>query len=348
LPPLRIAFLGCGFITRVHSRHLRHLRNEIVASYASRSRDKADAFCREFGGARSFADYAAAIEDPAIDAVVIAVPPRYHLMLTLAALASRKHVLVEKPAYLRLEDYETVIAARDRAQRVVLVGENDHYKPLAVYLRRLIATGALGDMVFAHFTTIAHKLKAADDWRNDEEMAGGDAFFEEGIHWLHLANSLGPRIVEAHGYRPPASSHGPDRRAKSMLVSFTYDNGAVGSLYYSREIPSLLRGLRLSKLFGRRRVITFESNGSFVLVRGEGPPQLRFPGFRDMRGYRAMYADFVRAIRDVRAPEMSLEAAIDDQRLMDQIYASLRTQNLEPETPNPRSRIPGPSRIHVQ
>jgi len=348
LGALRIAFLGCGFITRVHSRHVKSLGGEITCSYASRSPEKAAAFCREFGGAGSYGDYPSAIEDPAIDAVVIAVPPRYHLMLTLAALAARKHVLVEKPAYPRLEDYETVAAARDRAQRVVLVGENDHYKPLAVHLRRLIGAGALGDMVFAHFTTIAHKLKAADDWRNDEEMAGGDAFFEEGIHWLHLANSLGPRIIEARGYRPPVSSGGPDRRAKSMLVSFAYDNGAVGSLYYSREIPSLFRGLRVSKLFGRRRVITFESNGAFVLVRGDGTPQFRVPGFRDMRGYRAMYGDFLRAIREQRAPEMSLETAMDDQRLMDQIYASLRTETFEHRNPDPGSRIPDPGRIRVQ
>ena len=342
MSPLRIAFLGCGFVTRVHSRQLRRFRSEIVCSYASRSREKADAFSREFGGAGSYGDYASAIEDPQIDAVVVAVPPRYHLMLTLAALASRKHVLVEKPAYLRMEDYETVVAARDRAQRAVIVGENDHYKPLAVCLRKLIAAGVLGDMVFAHFTTIVHKLKTADDWRNDEEMAGGDAFFEEGIHWLHVANSLGPRIVEAHGYRPPLLPGGPDRRAKSMLVSFTYDNGAVGSLYYSREIPSLFRGLRLSKLFGRRRVITFESNGAFVIVRGEGAPQFWFPGFRDIRGYRAMYRDFLRAIRERRAPEMSLEAAMDDQRVMEQIYASLRTPTADRESriANPESRVP--------
>jgi predicted dehydrogenase len=335
LGPLRIAFLGCGFITRVHSRHLRSLRSEIACSYASRTRAKADAFCRDFGGVGSYADYSAAIDDPNIDAVVIAVPPRYHLTLTLAALASRKHVLVEKPAYLRMEDYEIVVGARDRADRVVLVGENDHYKPLAVELRTLIAAGTLGEMVFAHFTTIAHKLKASDDWRNDEEMAGGDAFFEEGIHWLHLANSLGPRIVEAHGYRPPVSPGGTDRRAKSMLVAFTYDNGAVGSLYYSREIPSLFRGLRLSKLFGRRRVITFESNGLFVVVRGDGMPQLRCPGFSDIRGYRAMYRDFARSIRDGRQPEMSLERAMDDQRLMEQIYA-----NDPIRIPDPGSRIP--------
>jgi predicted dehydrogenase len=76
-----------------------------------------------------------------------------------------------------------------------------------------------------------------------------------------------------------------------------------------------------------------------VLVRGEGAPQLRFPGFRDMRGYRAMYRDFLRAIRDERVPEMSLEAAMDDQQLMDQIYASLRTENVESRIPNPESRV---------
>jgi predicted dehydrogenase len=107
-----------------------------------------------------------------------------------------------------------------------------------------------------------------------------------------------------------------------MMVAFTYDTGAVGSLYYSREIPSLFRGLRLSKLFGREGVITFESNGGFVAVRGTSGPRLIFPGFRDIRGYRAMYRDFVQAIHTGRQPEMSLERAVEDQLLMDQVYAS--------------------------
>jgi predicted dehydrogenase len=177
--------------------------------------------------------------------------------------------------------------------------------------------------VFALFTSIVRRLKRGDDWRNDEAMAGGDAFFEEGIHWLHLAASLGPTITEVHGFRPSASPDGPDRRAKSMMVAFKYDNQAVGSLYYSREIPSLLRGIRLSKLYGRKSIITFESNGLFVLVRGTGWPRLMFPGFRDIRGYKAMYRDFVAAIRNGRPPEMSLERAVEDQRLMDEIYASV-------------------------
>ena len=323
--PLRIAFLGCGFITRVHSRNLKALGGAIVCGYASRDKTKSDAFCREFSGACAYADYDAAIADPSIDAVVIAVPPRFHLDLTLRALAAGKHVLVEKPAFLSMADYETVRAAKDRAGRVVLVGENDHYKPLAVTLRRLIADGIVGDMVFAHFTTIAKRLKTADDWRNDESMAGGDAFFEEGIHWLHVAGSLGPRIVSIQGYRPAPSREGPDTRVKSMMTAFRYDNGAVGSLYYSREIPSFFKGLRLSKIFGRRGVITFESNGAFVIVRGGAVPRLIFPGFRDIRGYQAMYRDFAAAIREGRAPEMSLERAIEDQHLMDQVYATAGT-----------------------
>jgi len=321
--PLRVAFLGCGFITRVHSRNLKTLRRDVACVYASRDASRASAYCREFGGITSYGEYDSAIGDPRVEAVVVAVPPRFHLDLTLRALAAGKHVLVEKPAFVTMADYHAVVAARDSARRTVLVGENDHYKPLAVCLRRLLADGAIGEMVFAHFTTLAHRPKAADDWRNDETMAGGDAFFEEGIHWLHLAGSLGPAITAIHGYRPSVSGAGPDRRAKSMLVAFRYDNDAVGALYYSREVPSLLRGLRLSKIFGRDGIITFESNGLFVLARGKGLPKLLIPGFRDIRGYQAMYRDFVRSIRESRAPEMSLERATEDQRLMDQVYASL-------------------------
>ena len=326
--PVHIAFLGCGFITGVHSRHLKALRDDVIRSYASRDGLKAEACCRRHLGRGSYDSYSAAIEDPAVDAVVIAVPPRFHLDLTLQALSAGKHVLVEKPAYLRMEDYERVRAARDRAGRVVLVGENDHYKPLAVCLRRLLREGVIGEMVFAHYTTLVKRFKRADDWRNDETMAGGDAFFEEGIHWLHLANSLGPVMTEARGLQPAASRNRPDTRAKSMMVAFRYDNDAVGSLFYSREVPSLLRGLRLSKLFGRDGIITFESNGAFVLARGCGGPRLVLPGFRDMRGYQAMYRDFLGAIHEGRVPEMSLETAIADQRLMDQIYATA-----EPATP---------------
>ena len=81
-----------------------------------------------------------------------------------------------------------------------------------------------------------------------------------------------------------------------------------------------MRGLCLSRLYGREGVITFESNGGFVLVRGSGFPRFILPGFRDIRGYQAMYRDFVGAIRTQTQPQMSLERAREDHRLMEAVY----------------------------
>ena len=87
-----------------------------------------------------------------------------------------------------------------------------------------------------------------------------------------------------------------------MMVSFRYDNDAVGSLYYSREIPSLFRGLRLSKLSAARGSSRLNRTGCSSWRAAPAVPQLVVPGFRDIRGYRAMYRDFARAIRDIAFP----------------------------------------------
>ena len=284
---VHVAFLGCGFITGVHSRNLRRLRGLVAASYASRDARKAEAFRARHGGVRSYGAYGEALGDRAIDVVVVAVPPRFHLPLTLQALAAGKHVLVEKPAFPRLADYERVREARARAGRVVLVGENDHYKPLAVCLRRLVAERAIGDILLASFTTLARRLKTAGDWRNDEALAGGDAFFEEGIHWLHLANSLGPAITAVQGFRPPPASAGPDRRPRACWWrSATTPAPPARSTIRAKCRPCCAaRGCRSCS--GRDGIITFESNGAFVLVRGRARalPRMLFPGLRDVRGY---------------------------------------------------------------
>ena len=325
MTPIHLAFLGCGFITKVHSRHLRTLGSMVRISYASRDGARAESYRRRFGGLRAWGSYDEALEAGDVDAVVVAVPPAFHRRLTLKALEAGKHVLVEKPAFPGLADYQAVAAARDSADRVVMVGENDHYKPLAVTLRRLLEERLIGELVFVRLTTIARRPKPLNDWRQDPALAGGDAFFEEGIHWLHLADSLGPRIREIHACPPRTASAGNgtgEGRRSSMLVAFRYDTGASGALFYSREIPVLMRGLGLSTLYGRDGVVTFESNGLAVLVRGRRGPRLFVPGFRDLRGYRAMYRDFLRAVRGAGAPEMTVERAAEDHRLMERIASA--------------------------
>ena len=63
MPAPRLAFLGCGFITHVHSRHLRSLKADVVTSYASRDKARAEAFCRRYRGTTAYSSYSAAIAD---------------------------------------------------------------------------------------------------------------------------------------------------------------------------------------------------------------------------------------------------------------------------------------------
>jgi predicted dehydrogenase len=312
---LGLALLGCGFAAAIHARRLRALPG-VRMYFASRDQAKADAFARTYGGAGSFAGYDQAIADRRVDAVVIATPPSSHLELTLAALAAGKHCVIEKPPLLRAADFDTVLAARQRAGRRVLVAENYFYKPLAVSLRQVIASGTLGEVRILSVNAL--KKQHPSGWRGDPDISGGGALFEGGIHWVDFMNNLGLEVTGVQGFRPGTDRSAPDR---SILAVFTYAGGAVGTLYYSWETPGLLKGLRLSAIYGTQRTATFESNGLFLCVPG-WPPRLHGPG-RDIAGYAAMWRDFLPALAANREPDFSFDRARRDLLLTEAIYASL-------------------------
>ncbi len=314
--PIRLAFLGCGFATRLHSRMLRRLGGSVERFYASRDPEKARAFAAEHGAAGHFGSYEQAIADERIDVVVVATPPASHLDLTLRALAASKHVVVEKPAFPRSADFARVREAGRAAGRQVLVAENYFYKPLAVALRRLIVGGAVGEVLFIHLNAL--KEQAGGGWRDEPAQAGGGALLEGGVHWINFAANLGLAVRSARGLRPGL----PGGMEKSVLVALEYEEGAVGTLSYSWEVPSLLKGLRLSKIYGREGSIAFESNGVVALAWGRRKRVL-FPGLRDIAGYRAMWKDFLSALGTGEPPDMTLDLAEQDIRLVEQIYASL-------------------------
>jgi predicted dehydrogenase len=319
--PVSLAFFGCGGITRTHSRTLRRFRSRVECFYASRDPARAAATARRFGGAGSFGSYAAALVDDRIDTVLLATPPTSHLELTLASLEHGKNVIVEKPAFLRASDFALVRAAEARNGRRVLVAENYCYKPLAFTLRRIIGSGVLGELRFIELKAV--KNQALGGWRADPATAGGGALFEGGIHWIDLLANLGLRVEAVHGFRPG------DWRAPewSMLVVMEYEEGAIGTLTHSWEIPSPLRGLRFSHIYGTHGSVSFESNGLVVLITGSRP-RLVFPGFRDIHGYHAMFRDFITALETGATPLMSLARA---QRDVELVEAACRNVAAQPE-----------------
>ena len=317
-PSVNLAFLGCGNITRGHSSTLKRSK-DVLRYYASRNRALAEEYNRTLGGAGAFGSYREAMEDSRIDAVLVATPPDSHLELTLEALGHGKHVIVEKPAFLRSADFVPVRAAAERAGRRVFVAENYAYKPLARALQRIIASGALGEIRFLHL--VAVKKQRHGGWKDDATVAGGGALFEGGVHWIDLLAHLGLTIESVHGFRPRPG----DSLERSMVVAARFEGGGIGTLYHSWEIPSPLRGLRLSRIYGTRGSAVFESNGLVVAVTN---PRLKlvFPGFRDISGYGAMFADFFDSMRSGREPLMTLARAQRGIELIEAAYATAETR----------------------
>jgi UDP-N-acetylglucosamine 3-dehydrogenase len=321
MTPLKLAFLGCGKITRAHGRTLARSR-EFQRYYASRDRAVAEACNRSLGGAGAFGSYHEAMESPEIEAVLVATPPDSHLDLTLEALERGKHVIVEKPAFHRSSDFTPVIEAAARAGRRVFVAENYAYKPLARAIQHIVASGVLGEIRFV--SLVAVKQQRTGGWKDDGAVTGGGALFEGGVHWIDLFAHLGLAVESVHGFRP-----GPgESLERSMLVVARFEGGGVGTLSHSWEIPSPLRGLRLSRIYGTRGSAVFESNGLVAAVTSPRP-RLIFPGFRDISGYGAMFHDFFEAIRTGREPLMTLARARHGLELIEAAYATARATTLE-------------------
>jgi UDP-N-acetylglucosamine 3-dehydrogenase len=313
-PDLHLVFLGCGSMAQRHALRVRSLGG-VRCGYASREGQRAAEFRQRLGGTKSYAGYEGALLDEGVDAVAITTPTAQHLPLTLAALEAGKHVIVEKPAFLRSGDVDLVEAAAAESGCRVLVAENYAYKPLKRVLRDVITSGEIGEV--RYLAVNALKRQRPDGWRNDESLAGGGALFEGGIHWMHLMAGLGLTVESVHGFRPDGAG-GIER---SMLVVVQYEQGAVGTLHHAWDTPSLFRGLRLSRIYGTRGSVTFESNGLFVLVRTRGG-RMVLPGLGDIAGYRAMFADFIGCLRENREPEMTLALARRDLELVEAAYQS--------------------------
>jgi predicted dehydrogenase len=275
-----------------------------------------------FEGSGWFDSLEAGLAADGVDAALVTTPPDAHLEPTLKALAAGKHVIVEKPAFLRSEDFDSVQEAATATGRTVFVAENYFYKPILKRLQSLILSGTLGEVRFIHINAL--KEQPFHGWRSEPERSGGGILFEGGVHWINFVANLGLPIGKISGVKV-GGHDGPER---SISLTVEYQGGAVGTLHYSWEIPAPLGGLRLSRIFGTEGHLAFESNGVVLMRKKYGRaipasiPRISFPGLSDLLGYRAMFQDFLGAIREGREPQMTLGHARTDVELIEEVYRS--------------------------
>lgn len=142
----RVAVVGCGAWGRNHVRT--HAELGSLVAVVDADPVAASAQAAKFGVVA--ATFAEVLEDPEIDAVVIAAPAIDHDALALAAIAAGKDVFVEKPLALTVVDARKVVDAAAEAGRVLMVGHLLQYHPAFLVLRDLVADGSLGDLRYLY------------------------------------------------------------------------------------------------------------------------------------------------------------------------------------------------------
>lgn len=186
-PETNVALVGYGFAGKVFHAPL------IAATPGLRLRTvvsgNAGKVIADHPGVRVVADAQAAFSDPGIDLVVIAAPNAVHAPLAHAALAHGKHVVVDKPFALDLQQAREVAAAAARAQRVVSVFQNRRWDADFLTLRSLVDAGVLGEMSEFHSHFDRFRPQVADRWR-ERDQPGSGLWYDLGPHLLDQALQL--------------------------------------------------------------------------------------------------------------------------------------------------------------
>ena len=138
----RIGLIGCGMWGRNLARNLAALG--CLAAVADRHTDRADAFAAEFGtDSRSVDDL---LTGDGLDGVVVASDAPTHAELACRALASGRHVYVEKPFAMTLEEAETMAAAASVNGRQLMVGHLIRHHDAFCELQEQVAAGVIGEL----------------------------------------------------------------------------------------------------------------------------------------------------------------------------------------------------------
>jgi predicted dehydrogenase len=196
-----VGVVGAGWMGQVHSRayaRMPHhypdvpLRPVLVALADPAERLRLDAVDR-YGFATSYAGWEELVADPAIAVVSVATPPYLHAEIAEAVARAGKHLWLEKPAGLSLDDTRRVEAAVSAAGVVARIGYNYRFVPAVVKARELITRGGIGRVTHARFRMLtdyaAHPL-APLSWRYETERGGDGVIGDLLSHGFDLVRHL--------------------------------------------------------------------------------------------------------------------------------------------------------------
>ncbi|MGI8907677.1 MAG: Gfo/Idh/MocA family protein [Candidatus Sumerlaeaceae bacterium] len=223
--PFRWGILGLGHIARSFAWGLRECPDAQLAAGASRSRERADIFQREFDVPRCYASYEELYADPEIDAIYIATRHPDHACAAIAAIEAGKPVLVEKPFTVNSREAKTVVDAARRNKVFCMEAMWSRFLPLMGRLRDIVAQGDIGD-VRAVQADFSFRSEFDPESRIFDPAKGGGALLDVGVYPISFASMLLGRPAEAVGLAHIGQT-GVDEAASLCI---TYGQGRLASL----------------------------------------------------------------------------------------------------------------------
>ena len=229
-PVISVGFVGCGRATT--ALHLPALRTVPGVTVAALADVDPAAFVRASAlvpGARTFADYRALLELPGLDAVAVCVPAAQHAELGRAVLAAGRHLFVEKPLALTLEDCDRLIERSAESQRTVMVGFNARHHRLIREARALLRDGGLGPLELIR-SVLTSSHESVPEWRK-ARATGGGVLLELAVHHYDLWRFLtGEEVAEVSAF-----ASGGRWEDESATVIARLSSGAIASGAFSQR-----------------------------------------------------------------------------------------------------------------
>ena len=199
-----------------------------LAGVATATGLSAQSVAKKYGFAYCTTDYRAILDDPGIDAVLIATRNDLHAPMAIDALAAGKDVFVEKPLATDTEGLRGVVRAYSESENRLMVGFNRRYSPLARKMKEFFEKRST-PMVL-HYRVNAGQIPPGH-WVHDDEQGGG-MLISECCHFFDLMQYLtGARPVQV--YARAIEATGTLRKYDNFQATLAFADGSVGTVTYT-------------------------------------------------------------------------------------------------------------------
>ena len=184
---IRAAVVGLG-MGRHHANCYADCPDTELYALCDIDKGRLKAAADQFGVAKTYTKAEDLAADKKIDVVSVALPNFLHAPVSIMMLEAGKHTMCEKPMSMTIEEAEAMEAAAKKSGKKFMMHFNTRFTPAAHYLKKVVKTGALGDIY--HVRTVWHRrqgIPGAGGWFTIKEKAGGGPLIDLGVHRIDLA-----------------------------------------------------------------------------------------------------------------------------------------------------------------